>query len=165
MTTRFEEPVHFANSVTFGKDVTLPEGAIKDSMVSAGASIQATKLNQRNRGPFYQGAETDTVVDAKQVVYVVTATGKLREFKVGVVTACTGNATITVVLQKNGVNVANSQVVLDNTGVGGTLVTAPISVTDVVAGDRLSISVTVSAGTGVLGKGLFGFVCLDEAAQ
>jgi len=39
-----------------------------------------------------------------------------------------------------------------------------LSVTSVVAGDLLEAVVTVSAGTGTLGTGLYGYVEVDEDA-
>lgn len=162
MAARIEEPVHFAGAVTFGTSVTFPSGSITGAMIASNAAIGAEKHQVRTRAGLWQGVDTATVVDEKRTVHVMASTGKLRAFKVGVVTACIGNATITVDLQKNGSNVANGQVVLDNANAAGVLEAAPLGITDLVAGDRLAYSVTVNAGTGTLGKGLFGFLETDE---
>ena len=166
MASLVEGDIHFAGNVTFGAGVTLPNGAVTAGKVAAGASIESTKIQQRNRAPWQQGDSAANVVDGTQVVYIVTgASGTLREFKAGCVTPCTTGASITVDLKKNGASVLSAVITLDQTQTARQLVGAAISTMAVAAGDVLEVVIDATPGAGTIGKGIFGYLTLDELAQ
>ena len=166
MSSLIEGDIHFAGNVTFGSGVTLPNGAVTAGKVAAGAAIEATKIQQRNRAPWRQGNSDADVVDGTQVIYSVTgATGTLREFKAGCVTPCQGDATITVDLRKNGASVLSAVITLDKNQTARELVAAAISTMSVAAGDVLEVVIDATPGTGTIAKGIFGYLTLDELPQ
>ncbi|MEP0848619.1 MAG: hypothetical protein HRF50_17575 [Phycisphaerae bacterium] len=166
MSSLIEGDIHFSGNVTFGAGVTLPNGAVTAGKVAAGAAIEATKLQQRNRAPWRQGNSDADAADGTQVIYTVTgATGTLREFKAGCVTPCTTGASITVDLRKNGASVLSAVITLDQTQSARQLVSAAISTMAVAAGDVLEVVIDATPGTGTIGKGVFGYLTLDELPQ
>ncbi len=166
MSSIIEGDVHFAGNVTFASQVNLPAGSVGKAQIAAGAGIEPTKIQQRNRAPWTQGPSDQQPTGKTESIYVVTgATGTLREFKAGLVTPPTGDATVTVDLLKNGTSVLASPIILDSTKGARDLVAAAISTMAVAQGDVLEVSVTTNQGTGTLGKGLFGVLVLDEDPQ
>ena len=161
---RVEEDGQFRGTVSF-LDARLNNAAIKDQHVDSEAGIQAGKLEHQHRAVYAQESAT-TAAAATRVVHVVKgAAGKLKTFKAGCVTPCIGNATITVDLKVNGASVLQSAVVLDSSQSAYQLVEGTIQTDGLSAGDVVGVAVTVNAGTGTLGQGVFACVALFEDAS
>ncbi len=77
-------------------------------------------------------------------------------------TTCVGDATITVDLKVNGVSVLTAAITLDNGQSARELVAGTIDTDSLSADDVIEVAVTVNAGTGTLGKGVFAYVDLHE---
>jgi hypothetical protein len=105
-----------------------------------------------------------TAAAATQVIHVVRgATATLRSAGAGCVVANIGNATVTVDIKKNGTTVLTGTIGLSVSESAYDIVAGAISVTDSVAEDVFTAVVTVNAGTGTLGTGLFIVLVFDEA--
>ena len=158
---RTEENGQFRGTVTF-LDAKLNDGCIEDKHVAAGAAISASKLEHQHRAVYAQESATTAAAETL-VAHVVKGTnGTLKTFKAGCVTACVGDATITVDLKVNGVSVLTAVVTLDNGQSARELVAGTIDTDSLSADDVIEVAVTVNAGTGMLGKGVFAYVDVHE---
>lgn len=146
----------YVNGNLSARSMSIPADTIDDTAVDAAAGIQATKLQQQVKFRLAQVHGSAASAERRPVHRVYGATGTLVSFKCGVVVACIGDSTITVALKKNGSNILTSSTVLDNTNTAYTVEDqAGFTSTSLTQGDVLEIAVTVSAGTGTLGQGLF----------
>lgn len=144
--------------------LVVPVGAVNNDSVAALAGIEASKLEHQHRCMY---AQPNTTASAEtKVVYVCYGTsGTIIDFRAGCISVCTGNATISVDLKKNGTSVLSSAISLtssdsDRVPVAGTVATTSLSSNDV-----LEVVVTVNAGTGTLGTGVFAALTVHEDAQ
>lgn len=130
----------------------------------ASGGIGTQKLIHRWQDIYAQGSSSTTAAADQKVVRAIRGgTGTILDFKAGCVVPCTGNATITVDLWKNGVSILSATITLNNSQSARQLVQAAgFTSTSLVATDVLEVKVTVNAGTGTLGQGLFAVVALDE---
>ena len=145
--------------------ISLPDNSVYDRHILAGANIAATKLQQSPRVTYSQDLGQTAQAAEEVLHFVYGSVGTLVRFCAGMVTPCSGDATVTVDLRKNGTSVLQSPITLDSSQSGYETVNAIFSTTSVAAGDVLSIHISVNAGTGSLGSGLFGYLTLHEAAQ
>ena len=139
------------------KELTIPDDTIRDDAVAADAGIGAEKMEQEHKPVYAQESATTAVAETRTVAVIRGATGTIEDFRAGSLVPCTGDATITVDLLKNGTSVLNAAIVLDSSNsarVPEAATVAPGSAS-LVAGDVLEVAVTVSAGTGTLGQGVF----------
>lgn len=150
------------NGQLAAKTMTLASGTVTALSVAAAAGIEATKLQHQHQPVYCQDqiAYADT-----RVLHVAYGDGTTVAFKAGIVTAFVGDATATVNLHKNGVSVLSSAITLDNANTARVVEAGTINTTSYVAGDVFEVVVTVNAGTGTLGKGLFCHAVLREDAQ
>ena len=149
---RIEGDLHITGALTMG-ELGIPDSTITNADVEADADIDASKLEHSHRGLHTQNG---TAVAATEVMHVVYgATGTIKAVKAGSVVAATGNATMTVDVKKNGTTVLSAPIVLDSTNTAYIVEAGMPTVTTLVAGDVLTAVVTVDAGTGALGTGLF----------
>lgn len=163
MGTRISGDVHVDGALSC-KTFTPVAASIGDSQIAAAAGIAATKLEHQHRLIFAQPNTTATA--ETRVVHVVRgATGTLTDVRAGSIAACTGNATMTVDLKKNGSSVLTAVITLDSTNTARVAEAGTLASTSVVVGDVLEIVTAVNAGTGALGTGLFAAVTLEEDAQ
>lgn len=165
MSSRIDGHLHVAGTLS-AATLDVPAGTLRDAGVHANADIAAEKLEHQHQ-PVYAQASGTTAFAETRVVHVVQGdAAELVAFEVGLAgLVISGDSTITVDLKKNGASVLSAAVVLDNgdalrTGVAGTVTMAAA-----VAGDVYEVVVTVSAGTGTLGKGLFALLKLREKAD
>jgi hypothetical protein len=135
------------------KTLTIPDGSVDDAAVAAGADISADKLCHEHRAVWQQPNTTATA--ETRVIHVCRAAGTIEAFVAGSIAACTGNATITVDLRKNGSTVLSAVITLDNANTARVVEAGTVTTPDVAAGDVLEIVIAVNAGTGALGTGLF----------
>lgn len=145
-------------------DMTVPFNAVGDAEFNGDSPLTVDKQEHRVYRTFGQSHGTAAVAQ-RQVIHVANATGTLEFFRVGLTVACIGDSTITINLLKNGVSVLSSTLVLDNTNTAFTgKEDGTFSSTTVAAGDVFEVQITVNAGTGTLGQGVFALLILKEAA-
>jgi hypothetical protein len=154
--------LHVAGNLT-ADSLAVPNSSVTNEKVAAGAGIDASKLDHQNIVVFAQ-ANTTAAAETR-AVYVAHAAGTIEEFEAGSIAACTGNATITVDLKKNGTTVLSAVITLDSGNTAYVVEAGTVSSAAYVAGDVLTVVVAVNAGTGALGTGVFARAMLREAAD
>ncbi len=125
----------------------------------------ATSVQQQIMPQFSQETTTTAAAEQRVVHVVYGATANIITFKVGLVVANIGGATITVDLLKNGASILAAAVVLDNTVTPYALVASTVTSPALIAGDVLTLTVTAAAGGGTIGKGTFIRLVVREDAQ
>lgn len=160
---RIEQDLHVAGALTC-RSFTAPAGSIDDSAIKAGAKVQASKLQHQHRLTYAQ-PNTTAVAETKAVYVCYGATGTIKDVRAGSIVACSGNATITVDVKKNGTSIMQSPIVLDSTNQARVAEAGTVATSTLAAGDLLEVVVTVNAGTGTLGTGLFVSITVEEDAQ
>jgi len=162
MAGRIEEDLYFAGHVSF-KSVTLPDGSVSNAQIAPSAAIATSKQRHKHRKGRGQNGTASAETVGAHVCAGATAT--VVAFKAGSITACTGDATITVDLRKNGSSILAAAIVLDSSNTARVAEAASIASPSLVAGDWLEVVVTVNAGTGSLGTGLYWDLEIDEDAS
>lgn len=148
------------NGAIYASRYVFPTGAVTNAAIVAAAAIDATKSQQQYQPCFGQNG---TAVAERKVIHLVQgATATIVSFKCGVRVACSGNATITVDLLKNGVSVLSAAEVLDLNDAAFAITTPVVSTTGGVVTNVYEVNVTVNAGTGTLGQGLFAQMTIRE---
>jgi len=156
---------HYFNGNVRPKTFTPPDGCIDDAAVATGADLDPYKLRHQHRQIYAQPGADAAAAESKVVHVVWGAVGSVIAFEAGSVAVCTGNATITVDLTKNGVSILTAAIVLDSTNDVRVVEAATIDTAGLVDGDVLEVVVTVDAGTGAPGNGVFAAVTVHEDAQ
>lgn len=145
------------------KTLTIPAGSVSNASIASGAGVDHTKLQHQHRLNYGQNG---TAAAETRVLHVVRgATATLLDIRAGCVVACVGDSTITIDVKKNGTTVLSSTIQVDSGDAAYAKVAGTISGASLVAGDVLTVVVTVSAGTGTLGTGLFVTGTLAEDAS
>lgn len=162
------EPTTFNNDVTVrgllrATAIAVPAGAVGNSNVNPSDPIQSPNLRHRHKAGFRQAHGTAAAAE-RRAVHRARGAGTILAAAAGVTVACTGNATITIDVLKNNVSVLTAPVVLDNTNAAYAAEAGAVATAAYAAGDVIEQVVTVNAGTGVLGQGLFLDLDLDEGA-
>ena len=159
---RVEEAGQFRGATTF-LDLRPNAGFLESGHVEASAGIEASKLEHQHRATYAQESATTAAAANDRVIHVVKGTtGTLKTFSAGCVVANIGNSTIDVDLHKNGVSVLTAAISIDSGDAAYAIVAGIIDTAAVVADDVLEVVVTVTAGTGTLGKGVFASLDLWE---
>ena len=172
MSESFSGPTTFKGAVRFlDSDVSLPAGLIDDADVSAGAAIDADKLQHRHAISYSQVDGTD-VASATQLLFIARAactvvsvevrpttapTGGDKQFTVDIQKATDGSGSWSTLLSSV---VTMSSADSDDTLEAATLIGSPT----LVDGDAIRVVVTASGSTGSQGQGVNVTVNLDEAA-
>lgn len=144
-------------------DLKPNDGFLEDKHVANDAALQAGKMEHQHRATYAQESATTAAAAKDEVIHVVVGeTGVLQAFKAGVVVACVDGATVTVDLHKNGVTVLDAAIVIDDGDAAYAIVAGVIDTAAVVVDDVLEVVVTVAAGGGTLGKGVFASLDLFE---
>lgn len=161
--SRIEGDTYIAGALSC-QTLTIPSGTVLNAAVGAGADIDASKLEHQYQKVWAD--ESDTTASAQDhVIHVVYGTaGTVVAFECGNVVANLVDATITVDLHNNGASILTAAIELDNGDaayavVGGTIDTATLA-----DGDVLEVVITVAAGGGTLGKGVFASCIIREDA-
>lgn len=141
--------------------ITLPASCVGNSNVQAGAGIQASKLQHVFHPVYGQPGGSASTTERKVVSVVRGATATALSFAAGVRTACSGGATLTVDLLKNGTSILTGTVSLSS-ATAYSVNAGTLSSTSLVAGDVLEVSVTATAGGGTVGSGVFAVLSLAE---
>jgi len=148
-------------------DFTAPDGSINDDAIAAGSDVDATKLEHQHRAYYSQESDTTSATEDHVIHVVYGATGDIVAFEAGSVTVCTGNATITVDLHKNGASILDDPIELSVAEGSAAYVVqaASVATAGLVDGDVLEVVVIATVGTGALGKGVFAALTVHELAQ
>lgn len=142
-------------------EFNFPLESIKNADVSTTAGIEASKLEHQH--PISKD-QIGTAEDATIPLHIVLgATCTVVEVAVSNVVACTGNATVTIDIQKNGTTILSSVITLDSTlpAANGNK-RGTISVAGGVVDDNYTIVVNATIGSGALATGLNITVVFDE---
>lgn len=162
--TQSTDPQYFSGPVTFSGTVALPPGSVGDGQMIPGNPVSAPNLQHRFMPRLSQPFGVAAVAERK-AVHRARAPGTVTSFWAGLTAACIGAATVTIDLLKNGVSMLSAPVVLTSaTAAFGSVAGALSGAAAYVAGDVIEVSVTVAAGGGTLGQGVFAEPVLTEAA-
>lgn len=124
---------------------------ILNADVSTGANISASKLQQHKKVSSDFGLDADDTPVAKtKVVYVAQQAATLTTFRAMCVDTGT-SADVTFELKKNGTTVLTAGVNITNSLTDNTMYAGTITDSAVSAGDVLTVELTVSSSTGMLG--------------
>lgn len=164
MPTNTDDDYNFAGRVMFGGTVGLPANSVGDLQINPSAPLHVTKTQKRYLIVHSQPHGVPAVSE-RRVRHRSFAAGLMLAIYAGVVVPSTGDATITVDLLRNGVTILTAPIVLGSTvaaynSVAGALIASPVFV----SGAVFETVITVSAGTGVLGQGVYVSVNLSEGA-
>lgn len=143
-------------------------GRIKSgTVIGSDVSTTADILAESMRHCFKAGTNLGFAVGAtpttrEEVVYVASGTGVVKGFHAMCVD--TGSsASVTFDLKKNGTTVLSSVITITNATTDAQLQDATLSgVPSLAAGDRLTVSMTVSSSTGMVGP--YAFVTIQETS-
>lgn len=127
--------------------LTIASGTVTNAMVASGAALDTAKMLHRYKASVRQA----TPAALTELVSVCNGlTGTIRSFKcVSAVKHTSGSTTID--LKKNGTTVLSSTVVLDSGNTNYIAESGTLSVTTLVAGDVLSVVVTISSPVSATG--------------
>ena len=166
MAQRIEGAMTFAGRITF-KDVDLPAAAITNANVAGNAGISASKLEHQHQPNYSQESGTTAAAEDRVIHTVHGATGIVTAFAAGCVVANIGAAVVTVDLHKNGATMLTAAIDVDNGDAAYAVVAGTVDPAeeDVVVDDVIEVVVTVAAGGGTLGKGVFAKTVIEEAAS
>lgn len=141
--------------------ISLPANTVGDAEVGTASPITADKLIHQY-GPVFDQPNT-TATSETRVIHVARGPGTIVAFRAGTIAACSGAATITVDLKKNGTTVLSSVITLDNANTARVVEAGTISGTQTVGdGDVLEVVTVATAGGGTLGTGLFAQAIIRE---
>lgn len=144
-------------------DLKMNDGCVEDKHVADDAAIQAGKMEHQHRAGYAQESATTAAAAKDEVIHVVKGqTGTLKTFTAGCVVACLLDAIVSVDLHKNGVSILDAPIALDLNDAAYAIVAGTIDTPAVVVDDVLEVVVTVAAGGGTLGKGVFASLDLFE---
>lgn len=156
---RVDEPARFGGSVLFTIKPNLPAASIGDSEVDATRPLDVNKTKHLLR---ITDSQSGTATAQTKAIHVCGSAATVLRVAAGCVTACSGDATISVDVRCNGTSILTTPIVLDSSVAAYTLVEGTLGTTSVVADSVLTVVVTVAQGTGTLGTGLFITVELAE---
>lgn len=145
------------------KGFSCPAGAIGSANFSGSDPLESAKQKHRHVGRLNQ-VHGSAAAAERRACHVARSAGSVLTVQAGVVVACVGDSTITVDVRKNGASILTGTITINNTHAAYAKVSGVVNTAAYVAGDVFEVVVTVSAGTGALGQGLFVDVVFDEAA-
>lgn len=132
----------------------VPDNSVGDSQFNSADPLTAIKQeHQFNR--LYEQARGASVAAKRTAFHLAIAEGQFLDVRAGVTQACIGDSTITVDIYKNGTTILSSTISLSSSQAAYDQVVGTISSMDYAAADVFEVVVTVAAGTGTLGQGLF----------
>ena len=166
--SRHEGDHHFVGTVTMGA-VTLPDSAVTNAKVAAGAAIDASKVNHQFTVNVELCAPNAAITAKSTLLHIVRgATGVVVAAEAIITTVASGgDRTVTVDIQKatgGGAFATICSATIDITN--GTTVRVPVSATinddDLEDGDSLQAVVTVAGVAGAQAQGLLLSLTLQE---
>lgn len=145
------------------KYLSYPDQSLDSAAVAADAGIAASKLEHQHQPTFAQPNTTATA--ETRALHVARGAGEIVAFKAGSIAVCSGNATMTADLRKNGTSVLSAVITLDSANTNRVAEAGTVTTATLAAGDLLEVVTTVNAGTGALGTGLFASAVIREDAD
>lgn len=134
--------------------------SIRDAHLKANADIKVEKMRHAyTLGTRFGFAIAATPTSRHEIVHTVNAAGEVRGFH-ALLNATGSSTSIAFDLKKNGVSILSSVVTVTNSQAAREVVDGVLSSVAVVAGDVLSIEMTVSTSTGA--QGPWAWVTLHE---
>jgi hypothetical protein len=168
---RIDEDLYINGNLS-AKSMSIPASGVGDAQVAAGANLSASKLQHRDRFVFGQsGAAASATAPIRVAVATTplsstdTPTARVVSVRAGSITPCTGNATITVDVQKGGASMLTGVITLDASNSARVAEEGVLADGDLETGDWVDLVVVATVGTGALGTGLLVEVEIDETAQ
>lgn len=163
MATTFSDAVTFRDSVNMAGAGTVQHkaGSVESDHIATGANIAASKLTTRLHQTLNQDDGSAATAQTR-AVYQARASATLQEVYATVLTAATGDSTVTIDVQKNGTSVLDSTFQVDSADAAYAKVSGTLTTTTVSDDEVIEVVVTVSAGTGTLPQGLMVTVVVDE---
>lgn len=154
----------FVGGTLVAKSFTAPKASIGNDAIASGDPIAGVKLQ---RGISQVIAQDSDAVAAAQTrtVHVAVAAGSIQQVSAGCISPCVGDAVITMDVLKNGASILTAAIDITSAQAARALVDATVATTDYAANDVFEISITVSAGTGTLGSGVFVLFAAFEYPQ
>ena len=151
----------FVNGRISSTGLTAPASSITNSNIAAAAGIDSSKLDHRFRKHYNQNS---TASSATVAIHIANAAGSVNGIKAGSVAACSGAATITINLLKNGASILTGVIQLDNGNTARVSESGAFASTTYASGDFFELVIVATAGGGTLGTGLLVDVEFDEEA-
>ena len=142
--TTFSGTTYFRETATFAVAPVLPASTITDTHISAGAGVDASKLEHRFEKTISQKLAVDAASEAHVAHAVYGTTGTLLAFRAGAVTPAGSATSVAVDLKKNGTTVLSSTITLNNTQSAYQLVNGTISSASLATGDVLTVHFTLT---------------------
>ena len=144
--------------------MTLPTNSIGDGQVNVGSPITTEKLYHRYNASY--GQDLGGVVVAKRrIAHIAKAAGTIVELKITLAVACTGSTSyVKCDIRKNGTTITSapaSHIPGDSAYATGAAL-GTFSSSAFAAGDKLEFDITVSAGDGAIGQGLYAQLVVNE---
>lgn len=164
MATNTDDDCNFAGKVNFSGSVGFPVGCVGDPQVNPSSPIDVTKLRHRHNITSSQ-VQGVAAVTERRVVHRARAAGTVTSFYAGLTVVCTGAATLTFDVLRNGTTMLSAPLVIGNAvaaynSLPGSLIASPVYA----AGDVIEVVLTATAGGGGLGQGAFSALVLTEGA-
>lgn len=133
-----------------GGNFSLGAGSVSDQHVASGAAIAASKLKHSYYPRTTFGAKIgDAPTTAEYIVHVANQTGVVNDFASSL--NVVGSADMTVDLKKNGVSILTAPIHLTNALSNRQVLAGVLASNSFVAGDVISMAVTVTTSTGASG--------------
>lgn len=161
-TSRLEGSYYFTGNLS-ALSMTIPDGAIGNSQVAAGAAIDPLKLRHQHRHTFSQ-PNTAASSETRVVHVVYGVTGSVVRFEAGSIVKAVGDSTVTVDLKKNGTTVLSAPITLNNASTNRGVQSATISVPALADNDVLEVTTVATIGTGTLPTGVYASLTVHEDA-
>lgn len=148
------------SSLTVVGSCSLPAASVGDTQITGSGStaIQASKVQQQRTYCYAQDRNNWNAADWEITHVVYGAAGTLVSLKAKLPVVCGAGHTVTVTWRLNGTSVGT--VTFTDADAANTVKTATPSSTALVAGDDLSVQITVSGGTP--GKGIAAYFLVNE---
>jgi len=133
---------------------SVPAGIIGDNAMDSANPISVSKYLPRQVDCHGQSSLVTVAADQK-VVYIARAAGTVNTlFMATLPVACTGGATVTVNVLKNGVNVTSTPITFTNADAAYAVKNGLLSISTFAANDVFELLISTTAPSGVVGKGI-----------
>lgn len=144
----------------------LPANSVGNTQVKASEPLGVDKMTHQYV-PLVSQAHGAASVARREVIHVARGAGLLREMRAGVVVANIGGATITIDVYKNGATVLSGAEVIDNSVAAFDVVTGALAASPTAYADEdvFEVVVTVAAGGGTIGQGVWVQLVFEEDAD
>lgn len=163
MASRIEGNVHVTGGLS-ANSMTIPSGSVDNAKIAAGADISASKLEHQHQITLAQDNGSAATAQTRVVHVVYGTAGTLVAVQAGCETPCVGDSTIDVDVHKNGSSILSAAIELSSSESAYELVDGTIATATLAADDVLEVVISVTAGTGTLGQGVFANLVVREDA-